>query len=199
MKESFYYTVALLFGTMLSSDLRWLKNYNVNDWILYFLLFLIGLAMGADKNLFINLKKITPKMLIIPIGTIVGTYLTAICFTFLTHILTLKESLLIASGFGFYSLSSNLISSSVPGSLGLIVFFTNLFREFFVLLFAKQIVFIFGKSSLIPISASASDMCIPVISSLLGEEAVFEALFNSMLLTVLVPMVIQLILGLNLN
>jgi uncharacterized membrane protein YbjE (DUF340 family) len=194
MKESLCYIFAITSGAIFSSRWGSLNTWDLSSIFLPLLLFVIGLEIGATQTQFKKLSSYSSKMLLVPLGTIFGTYASALCFCIVFPIFTLKESLLIASGFGFYSLSSSMVSAQITGNLGLIVFFTNLFRELFVLLFAKQIVSLFGKDSLIPVSASASDMCIPVISAHLGEEKVFEAMFNAILLTILVPVFIQLVL-----
>jgi uncharacterized membrane protein YbjE (DUF340 family) len=197
MKESVLYIILIILGVISSSSFSILNKWNLGTEILLLVLFFIGLSVGADKNFAQNLTIISPKILLMPIGTCLGTYIAAICFAVIIPIFTIKESLLIASGFGFYSLSSSMVSLAIPGNLGLIVFFTNLLRELFVLLFAKQLIQIFGNGALIPVSASASDMCLPIISAHLGEDKVFEAMFNSILFTILVPVFIELIIGLS--
>jgi uncharacterized membrane protein YbjE (DUF340 family) len=194
MKESLYYIFAITSGIFFSTLWGGLNTWDFSSIFLPLLLFVIGLEIGATQTQLKKLTSYSSKILLVPLGTIFGTYVSALCFSIIFPIFTLRESLLIASGFGFYSLSSSMVSAQITGNLGMIVFFTNLFREFFVLLFAKQIVSLFGKDSLIPVSASASDMCIPVISAHLCEEKVFEAIFNSILFTILVPIFIESIL-----
>jgi uncharacterized membrane protein YbjE (DUF340 family) len=197
MKESVFYILSMFAGVLLSSWFRFSIDFGFDIFILFVILFLIGVELGVDQGLIGNLKKLSPRILLIPIGTIVGTYSASICFYAIIPLFSIRESLLIASGFGYYSLSSSLVGSAVSGNLSLVVFFVNLFRELAVLLFAKQLKYFFGRNSLIPVSAAASDMCIPVIVSNLGDKKIFEAMFCSVILTILVPVFIQLILSLT--
>lgn len=52
-----------------------LDTHNLSMYILYVLMFQVGINIGSNENLKGMLAHFTPKMLIIPLGTIVGTLL----------------------------------------------------------------------------------------------------------------------------
>ncbi|MCL1833965.1 MAG: lysine exporter LysO family protein, partial [Leptospirales bacterium] len=91
---------------------------NLSLYALYMLMFFVGIGVGADQRVWDALKKINVKIIIVPVIVIAGTILgTFICSFFLTDI-TVLDAMAIGSGFGYYSLSSILISKLRNESLG---------------------------------------------------------------------------------
>lgn len=158
---------------------------------LYFLMFLVGIGIGADTNIWKILGDLNFKVFMIPVVIIAGTLAgSAICSIFLKDI-TLPDSLAVGSGFGYYSLSSIIISEIRSETLGVTALLSNISREIFTLLFAPLLVKFFGR--LAPIAsggATSMDTTLPVISKYSGREYAVLAVFSGILLTVLVPFII---------
>lgn len=161
---------------------------------LYLLMFLVGIGIGSDSNVWSILKKMNLKILIVPfivvIGTSAGTY---ICSLFLKDIGTL-DSIAIGSGFGYYSLSSIIISKVRNETLGVTALLANISREIFTLLATPLLVKYFGK--LAPIAsggATSMDTTLPVIAKYSGKEYAVISVFSGVVLTILVPFIITLI------
>ena len=111
--------------------------------------------------------------------------------------ISLRQSLAVGGGFGYYSLSSVIIARVEGETLGLIALMSNLIREILTLLLSGTLVRFLGP--LAPIAAggaTAMDTTLPVIARASGRAYVVVALFSGMVLTVLVPFILPLLLKL---
>ena len=181
-------------GGVPSSAVAELDTYS--RYVLYCLMLFVGLSIGADKRLREILRSIRPKLLLIPLATIVGTLLgTAIVGLFISR-WSMSHCLAVGSGFGYYSLSSVLIGELTAKSLGVqaatelgtVALMANVIRELIVLLGAPLLVRYFGR--LAPICAGGAttmDTTLPVITRYSGKDVVFIAVFHAILIDFSVP------------
>ncbi|MCL2154533.1 MAG: lysine exporter LysO family protein [Leptospirales bacterium] len=170
------------------------KIDNLSLYALYMLMFFVGIGVGADQRVWDTLKKINFKIIIVPAIVIMGTIFgTCICSLFLKDITT-RDAMAIGSGFGYYSLSSILISKIRNETLGVIALIANISREIFTLIATPLLVKYFGK--LAPIAsagATSMDTTLPVIVKYCGKDYAIISLFSGVVLTVLVPAIITVI------
>ncbi len=162
---------------------------------LYFLMFLVGIGIGSNKKSLDLIKSVNFKILLVPLSVIIGTYLGVSVFALLQNELSWIESMAIGSGFGYYSLSSILISEVSSDVLGVIALLSNITREIITLLLTPVFARYFGK--LAPISsggATAMDTTLPVITRYIGSDYAIISVFSGVVLTILVPFLIALIL-----
>ncbi|HOP61776.1 MAG TPA: lysine exporter LysO family protein [Spirochaetota bacterium] len=161
---------------------------------LYLLMFLVGIGIGADSHVWSVLKRMNFEILLVPVIIIIGTLTgTAICSIFFND-LSLADSLAIGSGFGYYSLSSIIISKIRNETLGVMALISNISREIFTLIATPLLARYFGK--LAPIAsggATSMDTTLPVIAKFSGKEYAVIAVFSGVVLTILVPFIITLI------
>jgi len=100
----------------------------------------------------------------------------------------------IGSGFGYYSLSSILISKIRNETLGVIALIANISREIFTLIATPLLVKYLGKiAPIASAGATSMDTTLPVIVKYCGEEYAIISLFSGVALTVLVPVIITVI------
>ncbi len=169
------------------------NDYSI--YALYLLMFLVGIGIGSNKNAINLIKEINLKIILVPVSIIIGTYLGVWAFSILFSSLTLTESLAVGSGFGYYSLSSVLITEVSGETLGVIALLSNITREIITLLFTPLFARYLGK--LAPIAsggATAMDTTLPVISKYIGSDYAIISVFSGVVLTILVPFLIALIL-----
>lgn len=162
---------------------------------LYCLMFLVGVGIGADKKSWSVIHKMKLKIFLVPLGIIVGTLSGAAIASLLLPELKLKEVLAVGSGFGYYSLSSLLISEMAGESLGVIALLSNIIREMVTLLTTPLLVMYFGKLAGISAGGATSmDTTLPVITRFSGKEWSIISVFSGIVLTLLVPFIVTFVL-----
>lgn len=178
----------------------WLPRVVVeNDftrYVLYLLMALVGISIGSDRQLNDILRSIRPRLLLVPLATIVGTLsFSALVSLFITR-WSPFDCLAVGSGFAYYSLSSILITElktptlgeQLAAELGTIALIANIIREIFALLGAPLFVKWFGR--LAPICAGGAttmDTTLPIITRCCGKDLVFVSIFHGILVDFSVP------------
>lgn len=162
---------------------------------LYLLMFLVGIGIGCNKKALTLIKEVNFKILLVPLSVITGTYIGVSVFSMIQSKLSIVESLAVGSGFGYYSLSSVLITEISNETLGVIALLSNITREIITLLLTPVFARYFGK--LAPIAsggATAMDTTLPVITKYIGSDYAIISVFSGVVLTILVPFLIEIIL-----
>lgn len=192
-----FFAIGCLIGAIshFSTDM-----HSVSMYVLYALLFQVGISIGSNKNLKGLIKELRVKMLLIPVATIAGTLLFSCLAGFLLSRWSVSECLAVGSGFGYYSLSSILITQFKEPSLGLqlatelgtIALFSNIFREMIALLgipfFRKH----FGQFAPISVAGVSSlDVLLPSIVRYSGKEMIPIAIFHGIIIEVSVPLFVS--------
>ena len=166
--------------------------HKLSFWSLCILMAMVGMSVGGNPELATSIKSMNPRIALLPIATILGTYAGCIIVNlFLGH--SIADVLAIGSGFGYYSLSSVLISSSRGPHLGSIALISNIIREVFTLLCAPVLARIAGP--LAPISsggATTADTTLPIISSCCGDKFVLISIFHGFAVDFTVPFLVTL-------
>ena len=173
----------------------------ISIYVLYALMIQVGMSIGSDKKLKEIALSIRPGFLLLPIGTIVGTLLCVALASILIKGMPLADSLAVGAGFGYYSLSSVLITeikglsagADYAAQLGTVALMSNIMREIIVLLFSPLLCKIFGR--LAPIAsggATSMDSTLPVITAACGKEMVFISIFHGILVDFSVPFLVTL-------
>jgi len=167
------------------------------NYTLYALLFFVGVGVGSNKRIWIFLKKLNYKIVLIPIATIIGTFIGVLPLVLFFKSFKLNEVLAVSAGFGYYSLASIIVSNEYGYTLGLFALISNLLRESFTIIFSPFLVKIFGK--LAPImagGATSMDTTLPSVVKSSGKEYAAISIFNGFVLTILVPFILPLFLNL---
>ncbi len=168
-------------------------------YVLYLLMIQVGISIGSDKRLKEILAGIRPKLLLLPLGTIVGTLLFVSVVGVVLNGIEMADCMAVGAGFGYYSLSSVLITQIkepaigvvAAAQMGTIALMANIMREVMTLLFAPVICRVFGR--LAPISAGGAtsmDSTLPVIVSASGKEIAFISIFHGVLVDFSVPFLV---------
>ena len=111
--------------------------HDLSMYVLYALMFQVGIGIGSNKKLKELVKSLRPKMLLVPMATIVGTLLFSAFASLLLSQWSVFDCMAVGSGFAYYSLSSILITQFKEPSIGLqlatelgtIALLANIFRE----------------------------------------------------------------------
>ena len=157
------------------------------------LMFSVGLSVGNDPQTLKNFRSLSPRLVFLPIMTILGTLAgSAAVSLILTH-RSLTDCLAVGSGFGYYSLSSIFITEYKGAELGTIALLANISREILTLLAAPLLVRWFGN--LAPISAGGAttmDTTLPIITRTAGQQFVVVSIFHGFVVDFSVPFLVTL-------
>lgn len=200
MKQSLIYLLLFAIGVVLAvigliPDV--LLNDNISKWVLYTLLFFVGIQIGVSKNMFSAVKRFGWRITLVPLATTFGTFAGVALMSLLLPDRSLSDCLSVGAGFAYYSLSSIIISEYRGAELGTVALLANIMREFIVLVAAPWIAKYFGK--LAPISAGGAttmDTTLPIITKFSGTEYVVIALFHGMIIDFSVPLWVSFFLSL---
>jgi uncharacterized membrane protein YbjE (DUF340 family) len=118
------------------------------------LMFCVGTSIGNDPNTLKSFRSLNPRLMFLPIMTILGTLAGCAVAGFFMSQRSSSECMAIGAGFGYYSLSSIFITEYKGPELGTIALLSNIMREITALLGAPLLVKYFGK--LAPISVGGA-------------------------------------------
>lgn len=185
-----FFALGLLLGVFELLPHLWLLQ-NGSFYVLCLLMFCVGVSIGYEKEMVQRFKSLSPRLLFLPLMTIGGTYLGVLAVSFLLKGMKITDLLAVSSGFGYYSLSSILITEYKGVTLGTIALMANIFREVFTLLLSPWMVKYFGK--LAPIcsgGATTMDTTFPVILKNSGKEYSIIAIYHGFITDFSVPFLV---------
>jgi uncharacterized membrane protein YbjE (DUF340 family) len=174
----------------------WLVEGNAELFVLYGLLLLVGIGIGCDSKAVKNILRVNVKALSVPALVVLGSLLGAAAVSIAVGRVGLRDSLAVGAGFGYYSLSSILISQIRGEELGVIALLSNIFREVLTILLTPLLAKYCGK--LYPIAcggATSMDTTLPVIHRSVGNRYAVIAVINGAVLSMLVPFLVPILLS----
>ena len=163
----------------------------VSFYALYALMVSVGISMGGDPQLLKRFRSLNPRLVLLPLLTIVGTLTGTLLIALLLNDRPLSDYLAVGSGFGYYSLSSILITEYRGAELGTVALLANICRELLTMLGAPLLLRYFGR--LAPISAGGAtsmDSTLPIIARTCGREFVVVTIFHGFLVDFSVPFLV---------
>ena len=164
----------------------------IGDWLLRLLLVSIGFDLGVELHK-LDLRKMALPLLLVPFFNILFSLGCGLLFSLFTR-LSVRESLLLYSGMGWYSLSSVLIAGRGMALLGILAFIHNVFRELLTILSAP---FAARISPYLPIylgGATTMDVTLPFVQKYCGREYTLVAFYSGVLCSLAVIPLVRLIL-----
>ncbi|MEI6556143.1 MAG: lysine exporter LysO family protein [Paludibacter sp.] len=184
-----FFVTGLMLGIFRWIPYSW-ANADVSFYVLCTLMFSVGFSIGQQPDTVKQFKRLPLRILFLPLTTIVGTLLGVLLIAFFfKH--RVFDLLAVASGFGYYSLSSVLITQCKGAELGTIALLSNIIREILTLLFAPQMVRYFGNLS--PIAAGGAttmDTTFPIIIRTAGKEFSIVSIYSGFFLDFMVPLLV---------
>ncbi len=165
-------------------------------YILYGLLFLVGICVGGDTRAIRNMLRMKVKGVVVPLVAGAGSLLGATALALCLDAVSLREGCAVGAGFGYYSLASVLASQMGGTELGTITLLANILRE--VLTIALTPLLVRGMGELAPIAAGGAttmDTTLAVIHRNVGATYAVIAVINGLVLSLLVPVLMPLLLG----
>jgi len=165
--------------------------YNLSFYVLCALMFSVGISIGNDPTSFGQFRNLNPRLVFLPLMTIAGTWLGVMVVSLFLKNRSMTECLAVGSGFGYYSLSSILITQCKGAELGTIALLANIMREVLTLLLAPWMVKYFGK--LAPICAGGAttmDTTFPIIVRTSGKDYAIVSIYQGFIMDFTVPFLV---------
>ena len=161
------------------------------DFILYLLMFLVGISIGMHRGILKKIREYHVKILILPAGIVAGSIAGGLICALLTgH--PVNESTAIASGLGWYSLAGITIGNLAGAQVGSIAFLSNLMREIFSFFMIPWISKHLNYYSCIaPAGATSEDTTLPMMMEYTNEETVVLSVINGVICSALVPFLLS--------
>lgn len=169
----------------------WLLDRDVSFVALCGLLLFVGLGIGLNPEMKKEVRSLSPRMALLPVVTIIGSWLGALLIWTLLH-RTLSDCMAINSGFAYYSLSSIFITEYRGAELGTIALLANIIREMLTLLGAPLMARWFGP--LAPISAGGAttmDTTLPILSQTVGQRYIALSIYHGFVVDFTVPFLVS--------
>ena len=166
---------------------------NISFYALCALMFSVGISIGNNPQTLRNFRSLNPRLIFLPVMTILGTLAGSAVVSFLLPHRSLTDCLAVGSGFGYYSLSSIFITEYKGAELGTVALLANISREIVTLLAAPLLVRWFGN--LAPIAAGGAtteDTTLPIITRTAGEEFTLISIFHGFVVDFTVPFLVTL-------
>lgn len=164
---------------------------NISYYALCALMFSVGLSIGNDPQTLKNFRSLNPRLIFLPLMTILGTLSAAAATSVLFPNRNAADCMAVGAGFGYYSLSSIFITEYKGPELGTIALLSNIMREIITLLCAPLLVRWFGN--LAPISAGGAttmDTTLPIITRYAGQKFVVVSIFHGFVVDFSVPFLV---------
>lgn len=196
MKESFIVLICFLLGIIIGHiELvpKELIYEGLATCIVYFMLFTVGMTIGINSQAWQVIRSLKGKILLIPLGILGGTLLGAVISWLILQNIFLRDVIAVASGLGYYSLSSMLVTQFTTPDLGALTLLVNIAREIIAMTFAPLFVRLVGGLGPLSVAAASSELCIPIIARTSGELNTILAIFSGAVLTICVPIIITLL------
>ena len=171
-----------------------LKANDFSLWVLYALMFLVGISIGSDTKVLRDMQRQRKAIILVPLATLLGTLGGTAAASLLLPRVGVWDSLAVGSGFAYYSLSGVFITELRGAELGTIALVANILRELFTLLCAPLLVRWFGR--LAPIcsgGATTMDTTLPVIARFSGTDYVVISIFHGFVMDFSVPFLVTFI------
>lgn len=168
-----------------------LKANDFSLWVLYALMFLVGISIGSDTKVLRDMRRQRKAIILVPLATLLGTLGGTAAASLLLPRVGVWDSLAVGSGFAYYSLSGVFITELRGAELGTIALVANILRELFTLLCAPLLVRWFGR--LAPIcsgGATTMDTTLPVIARFSGTDYVVISIFHGFVMDFSVPFLV---------
>lgn len=159
--------------------------------VLYLLMYCVGITLGHDETLARRVRRLDPRLALLPLATAGGTLAGAALVTPLLGEGSVTDSLAVGAGFGYYSLSSIFIADMRGPELATVALLCNVMRELFTLVAAPLVSRWAGPLAAVSIGgATTFDTTLPVITQAAGAPYAVVSVFHGCVLDFSVPFLV---------
>lgn len=187
-----YAFIALGFGYALSefaTSIDYILQISTWNLLLVFM-FLIGLDLAYSP---LDRSWLSWKILLVPLGCMVGSLLGAFVSATLIQDISLKDLIMLSQGYGFYSMTGIVVTELKNAHLGSIALMNDLFREILAIVLMYMIGWRYPRSAISSAGATAMDVTLPMVKQACGNDFIPHAMVSGFILSVLAPVVVSIL------
>lgn len=165
-------------------------------YLLCLLLLFVGIGIGIDTKTLRSMAQSQWQAMVIPFAVGLGSLLGSGLVGWILPGIGFNDGVAVGAGFGYYSLSSILLTQLRGETLGVIALLSNIMRELLTIFFTPYMVRFFGP--LAPIAsggATSMDTTLPIIHKYVGTKMTVVAVLNGIVLSMAVPFLIPFLAG----
>ncbi|AWL29132.1 lysine exporter LysO family protein [Acinetobacter defluvii] len=187
-----YAFIALALGYGLSILFNYFDyQLHVSTWyLLLVFMSLIGLDLAYSP---LDRSWLNWKILLVPVGCIIGSILGAVVCSFMISNISLKDLIMLSQGYGFYSMTGIVVTELKNAHLGSIALINDLFREIFAILLMYMIGWRYPRSAISSAGATAMDVTLPMVKQACGNDFIPHAMVSGFILSVLAPIAVSIL------
>lgn len=153
------------------------------------LLLFVGIDIGNNKSIFSKLSNFGRKIWLLPIGTIVGSFVGGYLASLVTN-RYIGEGIAISMGLGWYSFSA-IELSKINIELGSLAFLTNVIREVLAIITVPIVAKYIGHLESVSLGGATSmDTLLPIINKSTSADVSIVAFFTGVTLSIAVPFLV---------
>ena len=169
----------------------WDYGLHIRTWnLLLIFMFLIGLDLAYSP---LDRSWLNWKIMLVPLGCIIGSILGAIATSFIISNISLKDLIMLSQGYGFYSMTGIVITELKNSHLGSIALMNDLFREILAILFMYLIGWRYPRSAIAAAGATAMDVTLPMVKQACGNAFIPHAMVSGFILSLLAPIAVSIL------
>jgi uncharacterized membrane protein YbjE (DUF340 family) len=185
-----YAFIALLLGYVLSESTAYMGyRLHISTWnLLLAFMFMIGLDLAYSP---LDRSWLNWKILLVPLGCIVGSLLGAFVTATLIQDISLKDLIMLSQGYGFYSMTGIVVTELKNAHLGSIALMNDLFREILAIVFMYIIGWRYPRSAISSAGATAMDVTLPMVKQACGNDFIPHAMVSGFILSILAPILVS--------
>ena len=159
------------------------------------ILFLVGVDMGRQGNVWRDIRQAGARVLAIPVAAAAGT-LAAAAVAGLFLPMSVKDAMAASAGFGWYSLAPMLLADYSP-SVSAVAFLSNVMREVFAIVLSPIRARRVGYLECVGVAgATAMDTVLPVVVRATDERIAIYSFVSGVVLSFAVPVVVPAVVAL---
>lgn len=155
----------------------------------------IGFSLGLTGEIAEHLKHVGVKVIVIPLLAIAGSLAGGALYGCLSS-LTVRESMAVSAGFGWYTLAPGLITEAGHTVAGAVSFMHNVMREVLGIIGVPMFARVFGylECTAVP-GVCAMDICLPIVEKATRSDIIVYSFMTGLFMCIAVPVLVPLLIA----
>ena len=156
---------------------------------------IVGFTMGLTGEITEHLKHVGIKVIVIPLLAVAGSLAGGALYGVLSS-LTVRESMAVSAGFGWYTLAPGLITEAGHTVAGAVSFMHNVMREVLGIIGVPMFARVFGylECTAVP-GVCAMDICLPIVERSTRSDIIVYSFMTGLFMCITVPVLVPILMA----